>query len=152
MTTPEQTPADEAPITIQPATADALAFVLSKWGRLVEKRLEATPQPGFLKAFAPIQARIIKRSQVLTAMKDGRIVGFVVFEPGVLHWIYVREEHRRKGIGRRLIDAAELAAADASPDDMPLTRIINPVITFWTSDLRHLGIADAPFTPFWLRT
>jgi hypothetical protein len=150
MTTPTENTATDEPIRIQPASADALPYVLSTWGRQLEKKLEATPQHGFLKAFAPIQAKLIKRSQVLTAMRGERIAGFVVYEPGVLHWISVRTtepaggpgDERRKGIGRQLLIAACLRAGE------PISK---PVITFWTSDLRHLGIADAPYTPFWLR-
>lgn len=138
MTTSEQTtPRDVPGYGIQTASGDDLPYVLSTWGRIVEKRLEATPQPGFLKAFAPLQAKIIKRSKVACAYdSNARILGLIVYEPGLLHWISVRETERAKGIGRGLLQHAEL---------------VKPTITFWTSDLRHLGLADAPFTPFWLR-
>ncbi len=144
MTISEQTTASDAtPITVQPASADALAFVLSTWGRRLEKKLEARPQLGFLKAFAPFQARIIRRSTVLTAMRGDRIAGFAIYEAGgprVLHWIEVRDEERRRGVARTLMEHARLFEGP------------KPVITFWTSDLRHIGLADAPYTPFWLRT
>ena len=137
-TTELATTTDAPSIDIVPAAADSLAYVLSNWGRDVERKLEATPQPGFLKLFAPLQAQIIKRSTVLTALDKGRIVGFAIYEPGLLHWIYVRrDEYRGKGIGSKLLEA---------------TKLVAPTVTFWTSDLRHLGLAEAPYTPFWLRS
>jgi hypothetical protein len=163
MTTPTETAATDEPIRIQPATADALPYVLSTWGRQLEKKLEAQPERGFLKAFAPIQAKLIRRSQVLTAMRGERIAGFIVYEPGVLHWISVRTteqpggqgDERRKGVGSALFAKAFMShtaeEAHGSARAMRLLNETKPVITFWTSDLRHLGIADAPYTPFWLR-
>ncbi len=138
------TPAESAtPIVIQSAAAGDLAYVLSTWGRLYEQVMEGTPQRGFLHEFAPIQAKLIKRSQVLTAIRDGRIVGFIVYEPstipvayGFLHWISVRKDDRRSGIGRKLLTASALT---------------RPIVTTWTPDLRRIGLADAPYTPFWLR-
>lgn len=140
--TTEQPATDAAPkFRIEPANAESLAYVLSTWGRTLETKLEAIPQPGFLKAFAPIQARIIKRSTVLTALTaDGRIAAFCIYEPGVLHWVSTRKELRRQHAAAYLLATAGL-----------VTLTGKPIITTWTSDLRHLGLADAPYTPFWLR-
>lgn len=129
-------------VEIVEAPGDALAYVVSTWGRIVEARLEATPRQGFLAEFARIQGKIIKRSRVLVANHGGRIVGFIVYEPksdagnGVLHWISVREKRRNQGVATKLLDAAGLTA---------------PEITFWTSALGHLDLARAPYFPFWLR-
>lgn len=145
------------------AGADALPYVLNAWGRYVENNLEATPQQGFLKAFAQHQARIIRRSEVLLAMDAGRIVGFCVFERGswatitgvdhetktislggagkhgVLHWIATRDKRRQQGAARALLATAGL-------------RKDRTEISAWTPSLRHLGLATAPYTPFWLRS
>lgn len=150
-----------APVTIVPARATDLAYVLSTWGRGLEATLEGTPAKGFLHEFGPLQAKLIKRSKVLTPLSEtGRVLGFIVYEPafiattavdraagvitfgeptspGVLHWLVVRKEERQKGIGRKLLSAAHLN---------------KPIVTSWTSDLRHVGLADAAYTPFWLRT
>ena len=137
---------------IETASAESLPYVLSSWGRAIETLLEATPQPGFLKAFAPMQARLIKRSRVLTAITgDGKIGGFIVYEPAqvtihetvVLHWIATRKEHRAhkeqrgKGIGKALAEAA-------------MVRHSGTIITSWTPSLRYLGLARARYTPFWM--
>lgn len=143
---------------IQPAAADALPYVLKTWGRYVENNLEATPRHGFLHDFAQVQAQIIRRSHVLCAMQGDRIAAFCVYEPmrgtiwhdrgqeiagelslGVLHWITTREKRRQQGAARAL-----LAAAGLTKDTTE--------ISAWTSSLRHLGLATAPYTPFWLRS
>lgn len=171
MTEPAEQTASE--ITVQPATASDLPYVLKTWGMTYEAALESAPVPGhvgnalracgidldaaakvslslkmqlghpkiaddFLHDFAPIQAAIIKRSKVLTAVRDGRVLGFVVYEAsGILHWLNVRKEHRRQGIAKRLIEAA---------------CITRPIVTAWTADLRHIGLGSATYKPFWLRT
>lgn len=95
---------------------------------------------NFLQDFAQQwQGAIIKRSKVLTAVSEGKIRGFVVYEDGVLHWINVRNEHRKRGVGVALLKAAGLYNN-------------RPTITAWTADLRHLGLASATYKPFWLRT
>lgn len=142
MTTPTTTgTASDAPprFEIVAAPASALPYVLSTWGRSLESKLEGKAQPGFLHDFALIQANIIKRSQVLCAMAGDKIVGIIVFESGVLHWISTRKEFRQRGAATQLLLAAHLGGS-------------KPTITTWTSDLRHLRLADAPYKPFWLRT
>ena len=147
---------DVAPrFEIVPAKASALPYVLSTWGRSLESKLEGKPKPGFLHDFAIIQANIIKRSQVLCAMAGERIAAFIVFQPpimgraispgdtdatipGVLHWISTRKEYRDRGAASALMIAAGIAG--------------KPLITSWTSDLKHLRLADAPYRPFWLTT
>lgn len=153
--------------TVSAAAADALPYVLKTWGRYVENNmLEATPEHGFLHDFARIQAEIIRRSTVLCAMEAGRIVAFCVYEPGrplgmriagdtafpslsqpsqyersasILHWIATREKRRQQGAARKLLAVAGI--------DKTKTKI-----TAWTPSLRHLGLATAPYTPFWLRS
>jgi ribosomal protein S18 acetylase RimI-like enzyme len=135
--------ATDARIEIESAKADALPYVLSTWGRGQEAHLPGIPQYGFLKAFAPQQARIIKASKVLCANRDGKIIGFVVYTPIIdtshaeLHWLFVRKEERGKRIGRELMRHSFGER--------------RPTITTWTPDLRHVGLSDAPYTPFWLR-
>lgn len=157
------------PAVIETARAGDLNLVLSTWGRAAEDIFGVTTL-GFLHAFAPIQAKLIKRSRVLVALRGERVDGVIVFEQptedmcvaprrygessykvgprselgnramraeaaGVLHWIWSRKH--REGIGRQLLTAAGLS---------------KPIVTTWTSDLRHIGLADAPYMPFWLRT
>lgn len=138
-TTAPDASATKPRFTVQPASFDALAYVLSTWGRTIERdHLEARPQPGFLKAFAPMQAKIIKRSRVLVALdEDGKIAAFCIYEPGVLHWITTRPEQRQKGAARALVAAASLGR--------------RPLLTSWSSHLRYLGFAECPYFPFWLR-
>lgn len=152
-----------ASFEIVSAGADALPYVLNAWGRYVENNLEAFPRHGFLKAFAQAQAGIIRRSEVLLAMEVDRIVAFCVFERGawgtitnvnqdtktitigvpvqlgVLHWIMTRDKRRQQGAARALLAAAGL-------------RKDTTEISAWTPSLRHLGLAEAPYTPFWLRS
>lgn len=120
---------------ISEAGASDVSYVVSCWGRDYEMRcLPSKPTLGFLKAIAPHHARLIKCSTVLAAKVGDKMLGFIVFESvGVLHWIYVRKEHREKGIGSALLKEAGLS---------------KPTVTAITRDLRHLGLSDAPFEPF----
>jgi ribosomal protein S18 acetylase RimI-like enzyme len=33
----------------------------------------------------------------------GRVMGYSVSEPGILHWLYVKKDYRRLGIGKQLL-------------------------------------------------
>jgi len=122
---------------ITTALADSLPYVLSTWGRAQEQHLPGVTQPGFLRAFARLQARIMRDSAVKCAMQGATIAGFIVYGPNELHWVNVRKELRRHGVGRALILHA------FGPNQ--------PTITTWTPDLRHLKLQNAEYTPFWLR-
>lgn len=53
---------------------------------------------------------ITRGARVLVAyspLEDGtrRVMGYVVFEPGILHWLYVKRDYRGFGVGKALLRA-----------------------------------------------
>lgn len=100
-------------------------------------------------------ARLLERSRVLVAcnpLNEGQILGYIVHEPGVLHWVMVKEpfrwdkdaEHHPR-IGRQLF---MLAFPDwAWPRDMDVR--VTTSCTHWTMAAERLsekwGLVYRPF-------
>ncbi len=86
-------------------------------------------------AVDPVAARIAAevaagRTTLLAARRDGRLVGTVRLEPGsepvvrhraMLKLLMVEPDVQRSGLGRRLVDAAVAAAADAGIEQLYLS-------------------------------
>ena len=52
---------------------------------------------------------LIERSECLVApAPDGRVKGFVIYEPGRLHLVYVRKPDRNAGVATQLLRSAGL--------------------------------------------
>ena len=101
----------------RPLAAEDRAFVLSSWLR--SYRYGSSFGRSFRNAeFFPghhdVAERVLARSSTVVAHlpdSPGVILGFLVHEPAVLHYVYVKEQFRRLGIAWTLLAAAHLPAA-----------------------------------------
>lgn len=80
----------------------------------------------------PVVDLIVKRARVLVAKLANvdAIVGFAVYEPGILHYVYVRKHFRRAGIASALIQRAQA-------DDGPL-EVVSHATFHWSKLSRSL--------------
>ena len=81
---------------------------MSTWLRALRAQPDPLPDDLFFGAYRPLLVRILACSQTRVAHAPGdpnKILGFSVTwdSEGVLHWVYVREKERGKGIGKSLI-------------------------------------------------
>lgn len=62
------------------------------------------------RAFIPLrqdpEAEELRQSQILVGQAENRVVAFVAWHGDYLGWLYVHPDHYRRGIGRRLLQAA----------------------------------------------
>ena len=85
------------------------AFVIDSWMRSFYTNSPFTiylPRKEFQVKHLPIINRLIGKSTIRLAvegMSPDIIVGYIVYEPEVMHYVYVKEAFRGFGIGRRLI-------------------------------------------------
>lgn len=96
-------------------TGDELAFVFDSWSRSFRKSPYAGCVPNSMwesVSRASMNEIVDRGAQVRVAtvdLPDGtrRVMGYIVAEPQykVIHWIYVKKDYRRKGIGWNLIRA-----------------------------------------------
>jgi ribosomal protein S18 acetylase RimI-like enzyme len=95
------------------AEPEELALVFDSWARSFQKSPWAGCIPNHLYAQVSRQAsaEIIDRGAlVLVAYvqlpNERRVVGYSVSEPehGTLHWLFVKHDYRRLGVGRALLD------------------------------------------------
>jgi GNAT superfamily N-acetyltransferase len=56
-------------------------------------------------------ALILKAEMIFVAEDEGQIVGVLRCKPGRLQSLFVREDHHRQGIGRRLVERCEQECA-----------------------------------------
>lgn len=92
-------------------TPDEFSLVIDSWVRSFRKSPWAGCVPNHLwdQVMRTSIAELLNRALVIVAVKeleDGtrRVMGYSVAEPGVLHWLYVKDDYRRLGIGKALLE------------------------------------------------
>lgn len=97
---------------IAPHDVEELPFIFDSWSRSFRKSPWAGCVPNYLweQVVRACATEILDRgADVLVALAPGetrRVMGYSVAEPGVLHWLYVKTDYRKLGIGRKLLSAA----------------------------------------------
>lgn len=125
---------------IRPMADTDRSFVIAAW--LNNYRRESyfaarvTDKVFFYHHHAIVE-RLLARSRVLIACDpsdENEIVGYIVWEPGVLHWVYVKKAFRKFGIGRSLLSATDL------PDDLAGVHITHPTKLWFTTKQHGEGL------------
>lgn len=94
---------------IRPAVAEDQAYISATWWRSCLGHNRARRHRHRINAQID---RVLddNTSRALVTVEGDRIGGWIVFATAptmrVLHYLYVREEHRNRGLARRLIEAA----------------------------------------------
>lgn len=106
-------------VVLRPASAADVPFILNSW---LKSHYDAWGEPhGIPKGhyFAEAHRRAcltLARAQCLVATlansgdedADGALLGYVVWEPRALHYVYVKHSCRKEGLAARLLDATGL--------------------------------------------
>lgn len=106
-------------MTIDTPQPDEFAFIFDSWARSFRKSPWAGCIPNHLydAVSRAASAAIVDRgAKVLVAVTPiagqesafpelRRVMGYSVSEPGVLHFLYVKDDFRKMGIGQALLDA-----------------------------------------------
>jgi ribosomal protein S18 acetylase RimI-like enzyme len=102
--------------TIDYPDADEFKFILDSWSNSFRKSPYAGCVPNNLwpSVSRSTITQLIARpsTEVKCALSPtsegerGRVMGYFVAEPGVLHWLYVKKDFRRLGIGTKLLAEA----------------------------------------------
>lgn len=101
---------------------DEVRFILDAWARSYRD----SPWSGTITndKYAEISrwtitALVARGAQVLVAIPEvgpRRVVGFVCYEkPDVLHYVYVKQSFRGRGVARLLVDAAKFGLGTKTP-------------------------------------
>lgn len=99
-------------VVLRPAVGADQAFIFStclKGLRHGSSLMRKVPtKVYFREQHATITRIILRGATVLVAHPEGDpdvIVGYVIAEPGVLHWVYVKEAFRMMGVARTMLNA-----------------------------------------------
>ncbi len=100
----------EAKILVRDIEPADLDFIQASWKNSLcyTKPYRYIPKSIFYNFYSSVISRIIGRPgiEIKSAVLETEpniVLGFVVYEPGIIHWIYVKEDWRRLGIAKRLM-------------------------------------------------
>lgn len=92
-------------------TAEEYSLIYDSWARSFRKSPWAGCVPNHLwdQVSRACIGELLNRSLVIVAVKElsegtRRVMGYSVSEPGVLHWLYVKDDFRRMGVGHSLLE------------------------------------------------
>lgn len=98
---------------IVPVVQDELKLVADSWSNSFRKSPYAGCIPNNLwpevSRMTMTELLLRPTTKVMVALapapegERGRVMGYYVAEPGVLHWLYVKKDYRRLGIGKKLL-------------------------------------------------
>lgn len=103
-------------VAVRPAITDDIAFIFSTWlhnfksGSLFAKRI---PYSVFFENHHRVLEHILARPEVQALVacpsdSPDTIVGYLIHEENLVHYIYVKGAFRKLGVGRALAVAAKL--------------------------------------------
>lgn len=131
------------PLVVRPARASDRGYVLKNWLRsYAESRFAREAGKPYWRGEARLIDRHIERGEVNVAAyaeDDDVIAGFICASYRVLHFVFVTESYRRKGIAKMLVDSLS-AEPDVYSRRTPLLGSIRLPPT-WRYDL-YAGILN----------
>jgi GNAT superfamily N-acetyltransferase len=132
-----------APFSLRPGGPDDLPFVFATWLRSYKRSssfARRVPNDVFYKFHHQAIERILVRTSAQLRIAHapdapGVILGYAVTEPGVVHFVYVKGDFRRFGIGSALLAHVDVNAC---------------VFTHWTEgwDLLLKRWPQAQYNPY----
>lgn len=102
---------DAVPVAFRPPMASDGNFVFNSWLRSHRDEAECSFMTNdvYYARQADRVRRVLKRAGVIVACNpedSGQIFGFICFEPGIAHYVYVKYPFRKFGIARHLVERA----------------------------------------------
>ena len=126
----------EIPISIRPLKAEDVPFIIHSWLNTLRYeypfRYMETPLKSF---FSQLQARIKDHMAEIPALvatnteDDDQIFGYLVYEPGIIHFAYTKEPFRRLKVFKRLQESAS-PGASVYTTFTRLTPVLFPSLTY----------------------
>lgn len=94
-------------LVTRPALESDKSFILSSWLRSYRHCPDSNlADVFFFGAYRPIAEYLLAKCTVEVVTPEGKddlILGYAVYEPGVVHWVYVKKDFRKNGIAKMLI-------------------------------------------------
>lgn len=103
-----QSPPKKTNFRLRPIKTNDVPFVMSSWMNSMRSVFKFLDTDLFSPAYREQVTRILKKAQVRVCVTDNddEIIGYSVSYDAqkVLHWVYVKEGHRGKGVAKMLIE------------------------------------------------
>jgi GNAT superfamily N-acetyltransferase len=90
---------------IRPPVKEDVPFLMDSWLNSLRAEYPQLPDDIFFQCYRELVRRLLTTAQVRILEHEGSIVGYSVSwdAEGVLHWIYLKQKHRGKGLARQLL-------------------------------------------------
>lgn len=139
--------ATKSAIDIREAKPADVRYVLDSWLRAAYSHIQSAAfhlgeldkvptLEAYAADFAPRQVAAVSRSKCLIASWPGRpskILGYLIYAPGVVVWCQTKKEHQRQGVASALMAVAGIRADDGvlfvSPS--PIIRRLRRKLAWW---------------------
>lgn len=97
-----------AELVIRKAVSSDHVFIMDSWMRSYRKSPDSNLADClFFPAYRATAGKLLQTAQVdVMVVPDNQdtILAYIVYEPGVIHWIYVKRDYRDSGLARLLIE------------------------------------------------
>lgn len=97
-----------AELVIRKAVQSDYVFIMDSWMRCLRKSPDSyLPDELFFPANRTVAARLLQSAScdvLVTPDNHDTILGYIVYEKNVVHWIYIKRDFRESGLAKLLID------------------------------------------------
>lgn len=131
---------NKLPVKLRDTTIDDVPFITSSWllsyrnsgnTRVIPNDLYFKHQDNLIKTL------LATKQSLVVCMEDDptHILGYIVFEPSIIHYLYIKQPFRMNGFARSLIQAA-------APNAMSLT------ITHYSRSVSYIKNIKITYNPY----
>lgn len=100
-----------AELVIRKAVDSDTTFIMDSWMRSYRKSPDCNlPDDLFFPAYRSIATLLLKTCNVdvlVTPDNQDAILGYCVWQPGVVHWVYIKRDYRENGLALLLVKRAQ---------------------------------------------
>lgn len=97
-----------AELVIRKAVTSDYTFIMDSWMRSYRKSPDSNlPDCLFFPTYRTIAAKLLQCStcEVIVAPDNqDAILGYIVYDKGIVHWIYIKRDFRENGLAKLLIE------------------------------------------------
>lgn len=97
-----------AELVVRKAVTSDYTFIMDSWMRCLRKSPDSNlPDCLFFPAYRTVAAKLLQTSTcdvLVTPDNTDTILGYVVYDKGAVHWIYIKRDFRESGLAKLLLE------------------------------------------------
>jgi len=113
-------------LVIRKAVESDTTFIMDSWMRSYRKSPDCNlPDDLFFPAYRAVATLLLRTCTVeciVTPDNTDAILGYIVYQPGVVHWVYIKRDYRENGLAFLLVKRAQTESGIVMTMTTPLGR------------------------------